>query len=65
MKKEKQILKSIDDMTYTLRCIRCGGTSNLESIPHRIKNGVVGMIFCCKDCKKLVYNSEIKIDYKN
>lgn len=65
METKQEILKMSTD-EYTMLCCKCYEAKPLEVIPHRAtgdKNGIVGMVFSCKDCKDIVYGSSVTIDY--
>ena len=49
---------------YIFACVRCGSTNYLAAIPHRYHNdNIVGLIYSCKRCWKLVVNGTVAVTY--
>ena len=50
---------------FTASCYRCGTTNNLEMVPHRKDERLVGWIFSCHDCAPKVYGGEVSVVFPN
>jgi len=46
---------------YNICCVLCGARNDLCLIPHRVENGVSGLIVSCSECRPKLYGGNVAV----
>lgn len=55
-------INKLSDKDFTIACVHCGTTSDIQMWPHRDDNGkMVGLVFACSECSSMVPGATVTV----